>query len=150
MILTGLSGAENTAQRKHSRCEHIQSIRTQILATIWTYQVLISPSLAETKPMNIDPMLLGAAVIFFILGWASGRRSQMKRILHFVGGLNFEGKSINKDFETGMHTGTNMIRDVIYSALKTRRYITGINVHVSGKAYSEGNPDVSYKDNSKD
>lgn len=100
--------------------------------------------------MNIDPMLLGAAVIFFILGWASGRRSQMKRILLFVGSLNFEGSSRNKDFEAGMNTGTSMIRDVIYSALKTRRYITGINVHVSGKADSEGNPDVSYKDNSKD
>lgn len=100
--------------------------------------------------MNIDPMLLGAAVIFFILGWASGRRSQMKRILHFVGGLNFEGKSRNKDFEAGMNTGTSMIRDVIYSALKTRKYITGINVHVSGKADSESNPDVSYKDNDKD
>lgn len=100
--------------------------------------------------MNIDPMLLGAAVIFFILGWASGRRSQMKRILYFVGGLNFEGKSKNKDFEAGMHAGTNLIRDVIYSALKTRKYITGVNVHVSGKADSKGNPDVSYKDNNKD
>lgn len=100
--------------------------------------------------MNIDPMLLGAAVIFFILGWASGRRSQMKRILHFVGGLNFDVKSRNKDFEAGIKIGTNMIRDVIYSALKTRRYITGINVHASGKADSEGNPDVSYKDNDKD
>ena len=100
--------------------------------------------------MNIDSMLLGAAVIFFILGWASGRRPQMKRILHFVGGLNFEGKSRNKDFEAGMNTGTSMIRDVIYSALKTRKYITGINVHASGKADSEGNPDVSYKDNDKD
>ena len=74
----------------------------------------------------------------------------MKRILHFVGTLNFEGKSKNKDFEAGMHAGTNMIRDVIYSALKTRKYITGINVHVSGNADSKGNPDVSYKDNSKD
>lgn len=100
--------------------------------------------------MNIDPMLLGAAVIFFILGWASGRRSQMKRILHFVGGLNFEGKSKNKDFEAGMHTGTNLIKHVIYSALETKKYITGINVHVSGNVDSEGNPDVSYKDNDKD
>lgn len=100
--------------------------------------------------MNIDPMLLGAAVVFFILGWASGRRSQMKRILHFVRGLNFEGKSVNKDFEAGMKTGTNMIRDVIYSALKTRQYITGINVHVHGSTDNQGNSDVSYKDNDKD
>ena len=100
--------------------------------------------------MNIDPMFLILASIFFIIGWLSGRRSQMKRILHFVGTLNFKGKSRNKDFEAGMNTGTNMIRDVIYSALKTRRYIIGINVHVTGKADSEGNPDVSYKDNSKD
>ena len=100
--------------------------------------------------MNIDPMLLILSSVFFIIGWLSGRRSQMKRILHFVGSLNFEGSSKNKDFEAGMNTGTSMIRDVIYSALKTRRYITGINVHASGKADSEGNPDVSYKDNDKD
>ena len=74
----------------------------------------------------------------------------MKRILQFVGSLNFDDKSKNKDFEAGMNTGTNMIRDVIYSALKTRKYITGINLHVSGKADSEGKPDVSYKDNDKD
>ena len=100
--------------------------------------------------MNIDPMFLVLASIFFILGWLSGRRSQMKRILHFVGSLNFEGKSRNKDFEAGMNTGTSMIRDVIYSALKTRQYITGVKVHVAGSADEKGNPKVDYKNNNKD
>jgi hypothetical protein len=110
----------------------------------------MSPSLAEAKPMNIEPMFLILASVFFILGWLSGRRSQMKRILHFVGTLDFEGKSKNKDFEAGMHTGTRMIRDVIYSALKTRKYITGINIHVHGSADEKGNPKVDYKNNDKD
>ena len=100
--------------------------------------------------MNIDPMFLALASIFFIIGWFSGRRSQMKHILHFVQGLNFEGKSKNKDFEAGMHTGTSLIRDVIYSALKTRKYISGINLHVHGSADENGNPKVDYKDNDKD
>lgn len=100
--------------------------------------------------MNIEPMFLVLASIFFILGWLSGRRSQMKRILHFVQGLNFEGKSKNKDFEAGMHAGTSMIRDVIYSALKTKQYITGVNVHVSGSADEKGNPKIDYKNNNKD
>lgn len=100
--------------------------------------------------MNIEPMLLIPAVIFFIIGWFSGRRSQMKRILHFVGTLNFEGSSNNKHFEAGVRTGTQMLRDVIYTALKTKSYLRGVNLHVSGKSDKEGNPDVSYKDNSKD
>ena len=100
--------------------------------------------------MNIDPILIAVASLGFIFGWFSGRTNQMKRILHFVSTLEFSTKSNNKAFDAGMNAGTHMIRDVIHNALKTREYITGINVSAKGEADKEGKPKVDYKNNNKD
>jgi len=100
--------------------------------------------------MNIDPILLTVASLGFILGWLSGRRNQMKKVLYFIRTLEFSGKANNKDFEAGMLTGTRMMKDTIHQAIKDKSYLNGININVKGGADKEGNPKVDYKKNNKE
>ncbi len=100
--------------------------------------------------MNIDPILIAVASLGFIFGWFSGKRDQMKKVLHFICTLEFKGTSNSKDFEAGLNAGVYLLRETVSTALKNGQYITGINFNVKGEADREGKPKVDYKNNNKD